>query len=206
MKRITVTLNVDESILLEESGQENLNDAISQELNWLHDSGMYVQGWEFLNQREQEKKPEPELAVLVERDYKGTYERFALTMEEFRKAFTDQYEHMPEPGRAGESYTLRPMVHLWYCQAGVNDSEWDHFFTDMSYGLPDSDIKAGNLARIDYSMMKELKLSVAEAVNRANVGQRTINTLDNMISDANTKTGKSVPRPKENPAPDRFQK
>lgn len=47
MKRIIVTLNVDEDTVLNESGQNNLNDAISQELCWLHDSGMFVEEWVF---------------------------------------------------------------------------------------------------------------------------------------------------------------
>ena len=47
MKRIEVVLNVDEEIILNESGQESLEDAIAQELGWLHDSGLSVESWSF---------------------------------------------------------------------------------------------------------------------------------------------------------------
>lgn len=42
MARITVVLDVDDDIVKKVSGQENLNDAVHQELGWLHDSGLFV--------------------------------------------------------------------------------------------------------------------------------------------------------------------
>ena len=47
MRKIHVTLNVDEETILKESDQENLDDAISQELGWLHDSGISVENWSY---------------------------------------------------------------------------------------------------------------------------------------------------------------
>lgn len=49
MRQITVTLNVFEDILFEESGCDDINDAISQELGWLRDSGMCVKEWGFID-------------------------------------------------------------------------------------------------------------------------------------------------------------
>lgn len=55
MKKIHVTLNVDEETILNESGQENLDDAISQELGWLHDSGISLENWSYADpEKEQE--------------------------------------------------------------------------------------------------------------------------------------------------------
>lgn len=47
MAKIIVHLNVDESAILAETGQDNLTDAIIQELGWLQGSGMTVEGWNF---------------------------------------------------------------------------------------------------------------------------------------------------------------
>ena len=51
MKKISVTLAVDESALMKEcegTGATTLHDAISQELSWLHDSGISVETWSFV--------------------------------------------------------------------------------------------------------------------------------------------------------------
>lgn len=52
MRQITVTLNVYEDLILEESGCETLGDAISQELGWLRDSGMCVKEWGYIDEKE----------------------------------------------------------------------------------------------------------------------------------------------------------
>lgn len=55
-KQIQVTLHMDEETLLQESGQSHLEDAISQELGWLHDSGLLVDNWSFVNQGEEKEQ------------------------------------------------------------------------------------------------------------------------------------------------------
>ena len=47
MKKIHVTFLVDEKTLLKESGQTSLEAAISQEMGWLHDSGILLDSWQF---------------------------------------------------------------------------------------------------------------------------------------------------------------
>ena len=50
MKQITVTLQVDEDIILcemKDTGVTTLDEAISQELGWLLDSGMTVENWSY---------------------------------------------------------------------------------------------------------------------------------------------------------------
>ena len=44
-----VIIDVYEETIREESGLDNLNEAIDQELNWLHDSGMAVEAWDYLD-------------------------------------------------------------------------------------------------------------------------------------------------------------
>ena len=53
MKRITVTLNVDEEAMMhgvDRTGADTLEEAISQELNWLRDSGMSVENWVYADE------------------------------------------------------------------------------------------------------------------------------------------------------------
>ena len=49
MRKIAVTFGVDDDAILGESGQECLEDAITQELGWCHDSGMLVESWQFID-------------------------------------------------------------------------------------------------------------------------------------------------------------
>ena len=94
-------------------------------------------------------------AVLVEMDYKGYYERFALTPEEFEKEFPETFERFG-PIEESNSDTLKPFVHIWFKSCVVGDGAWDRHFTDMADGLPESDIESGNLAYIDYNQMQSL--------------------------------------------------
>ena len=103
-------------------------------------------------------------AILVEMDYKGYYERFALTPEEFEKEFPKTYAHFG-PIEEGNSDTLRPMVHIWFEPCVVGDGAWKRHFTDMEEGLPESDIESGNLAYIDYNQMQSLKKYLPEPVS-----------------------------------------
>lgn len=54
MAKIKVTLEVYEEEIKAEAGTDNLSDAISQELGWLHDSGMFVESWEFVDEHHEQ--------------------------------------------------------------------------------------------------------------------------------------------------------
>lgn len=56
MKKITVTLQVDESALKAESSMDNLEEAINRELGWLHESGMYAESWSFSEPQQEAAK------------------------------------------------------------------------------------------------------------------------------------------------------
>ena len=89
-------------------------------------------------------------AIIIEMNDKGYYKRYALTPEEFEAEFENRLDDdMPEASEEAESYTLRVGVHMWYKLTTIRSKEWDRFFTDMEYGLPDCDIEDGNLATID---------------------------------------------------------
>ena len=45
MKRILAEIEVFEETLMEESGGATFEDAVNQELGWLHDSGMICTSW-----------------------------------------------------------------------------------------------------------------------------------------------------------------
>ena len=85
-------------------------------------------------------------AILVELDYKGCYERFALTEAEFKRFYPNTYQTL---GCEEDSVTLKPLVHIWSKKTRIGSENWINFFTDMSWGLPESDIKNGNLAYVD---------------------------------------------------------
>lgn len=63
LKEITVTLHIDEDVLMnitKDTGVHTLDEAISQELGWLHDSGMSVETWSY---REPEIERVPQLST-----------------------------------------------------------------------------------------------------------------------------------------------
>ena len=56
MKKICVIFEVDEDHLMNEvngDGVETLSEAISQELGWVADSGMFVESWKFVEDNQQ---------------------------------------------------------------------------------------------------------------------------------------------------------
>lgn len=57
MKQIHVTFNIDETAIMNESGQANLDDVISQELGWLHNSGISVESWSFAPPAKEQDPP-----------------------------------------------------------------------------------------------------------------------------------------------------
>lgn len=53
MQKICVVFEVDEGHLMNEvngTGVESLSEAITQELGWVSDSGMYVESWRFVEE------------------------------------------------------------------------------------------------------------------------------------------------------------
>lgn len=90
-------------------------------------------------------------AVIIERDYKGCYERFALTIKEFSNAFP----MCPNPCEKWISYTVKPMVHITYVMVEVGNDMWTSFFSDMELWLPESDIASNNMASIRFDYMNE---------------------------------------------------
>ena len=94
--------------------------------------------------------------ILVETDAKGYYCRFALTLNEFNERYRRSRPDIPDAVEVGDTYTLRPMVHMWYMLTGVGSTEWCNFFTDMTWGLPQSDIDAGNIACVSEEEFGEL--------------------------------------------------
>lgn len=54
MKKICVVFEVNEETLMSEvdgTGVESLSEAISQELGWVADSGLFVESWEFVEEK-----------------------------------------------------------------------------------------------------------------------------------------------------------
>lgn len=94
--------------------------------------------------------------MLVERDYKGCYERFALTFDEFQNEFPEITESEENWKNSSGSYTLYPLVHIWYCPCIIGDPMWNLFFTDMYWGLSEGDIEDGNDAYIREDLFGEL--------------------------------------------------
>lgn len=106
-----------------------------------------------------ESKQAQQKVILVEQDYKGEYERFALTVDEFREEYPETYAAFG-PFEGENSFgadTIKPLVHIWFQSCTVGDENWTKFFSDMEMGLPQSDIDNGNLATIRLDQFGELK-------------------------------------------------
>ena len=96
--------------------------------------------------------------IIIERDFKGELERYALTYEEFCNVFSSNFsDGLLPPKPEGSTFTLQPLVHIWYKPCEVGSDEWNRFFTDMSWGLSEGDIESGNLAYIREDFMQSLK-------------------------------------------------
>lgn len=88
--------------------------------------------------------------VMVERDYKGQYERGIMSLADFKESFPSA----DTTDMSGQSETLRPMVHIWYSRP-ENESELQTFLTDMEDGLPQGDIDSGNTAYLRKDLFSE---------------------------------------------------
>ena len=96
--------------------------------------------------------------ILIEIDNKGSYYRYALTTAEFDERFRIPRPDIPVAVETGDSYTLRPMVHMWYMLTGVGSADWINFFADMTWGLPQADIDAENIAYVseeDFGVLRD---------------------------------------------------
>ena len=113
MRKIHVTLNVDEETILKESDQENLDDAISQELGWLHDSGITLENWSFADpEKERESQlinnilnyladhyDESELYRILHDDLEMSHEEIDLLGFDLPDCYTDEPSELPEYGK-----------------------------------------------------------------------------------------------------------
>ena len=114
-----------------------------------------------------EKNRKPRKAVIIEIDYKGSYERFALTPDEFSEVFKCYIPRgMSKPAREGSTFTFRPLVHAWYMLTEVGSLTWNEFFTEMACGLPESDAHSGNHAYISLDDTLSLKEDVEKFIMR----------------------------------------
>ena len=104
-------------------------------------------------------------AILVERNYKGELERFALTPNEFKEAFPE-VANLSWPIKEADTHTLRPLVHIWFSPCKVGDELWNTFFTDMQWGLSEGDLKDGYEAYIREDFMGKLKKYLSETENQ----------------------------------------
>lgn len=120
-------------------------------------------------------------AILVERDYKGEFERFALTPDEFKEQFGDFLSEdsdltKEEPG----SFTVQHLVHIWYQPSDVGSEMWNRFFTDMAWGLSEGDIENKNFAYIREDFFQSLK-EFLPAGTEATITEEDIESLQGAI-------------------------
>ena len=59
---------------------------------------------------------------------------------------------------------IKSLVHIWFEPCVVGDASWHRHFSDMMWGLPESDIKSGNIAYIREDFMPSLKKYLPEKV------------------------------------------
>jgi len=107
--------------------------------------------------------------MLVERDYKGIYERYALTFDEFAMEYPVLWSDIKQKKSIlQDSYTEQPLVHIWYCPTSVGSTEWIRFFTDMSWGMSESDIEQKNFASIRLDLAQSLRNDIANMIKEEN--------------------------------------
>lgn len=96
--------------------------------------------------------------ILIEKDYKGSFSRFALTEEEFSMEYPQVWDDMGGYFNTeyNNTYTLRPLVHIYYEKSTIGSERWKEFFTNMEWGLCESDIETDNLAYVCSSQCKSL--------------------------------------------------
>lgn len=124
MKKITVTLNVDEAAVMAESGQNNLEDAIRQELGWLHDSGMFVDSLSFA---EEKNVPIPSQVSVLCEEYEnddGIREFSILGVSTDKNALRKLMEAKIEQDEYG-----------FIAENGVDEHRNDHFITNFEDGF-----------------------------------------------------------------------
>lgn len=119
-------------------------------------------------------------AVLVEEDYKGSYKRYALTLDEFNERFPETVTVRGKPTEESCTDTIKPFVHIWYILAAIDSNMWKIFFTDMFWGLPEGDIKSNNKAYIDIDECNSLKEYVLSTLktNIANISVEVYRNAD----------------------------
>lgn len=145
-------------------------------------AGMTENDIEFFRQEEEIGM---ENVVLIEMDYKGYYERSALTMQQFNEKYKELLaKDMQPPSFCGDSYTLRPMVHMYYRSCELESEEWNDFFTDMGAGLADSDVQAGNVATIDTEEMGVL----SQYLPKIQIGEKGCRIVDMWEENGNSYT------------------
>ena len=103
----------------------------------------------------------PKTAIIVELDYKGEYGRYALTREDF----TREFPNFPAPAFVEEfkDDTIRPLVHIWYTETEINSPLWKTFFTDLLWGLGETDVENENYAYVDPDQCSESLRAYVEA-------------------------------------------
>ena len=157
MKRITVTLNIDEAALKAESSLDNLEEAINRELGWLHDSGMFVEAWSFTDQTP--VTVPPQVFVLCE-EYEGDdgIREFSIHgISEDKNFLREKMEAL-----------IKEDFYGFIKNKGVDDHSEDHFSTNFDCGF------------VEYYILEQEVLSRDER-NRT-VGEKA--SLDEQIAKA----------------------
>ena len=170
MKRVYVTLIVDENAIKESSGLENLDEAISQELGWLHDSGMFVEGWSF-SAPEKGKGAEGLTAVELE-------DRAAF-LEDF---FWKQKITMGVSVEGGHLVAEDDEDNRW-----VDAEIYDFAVNECLCFNPDGSLSDGLSAAEPFAgrLVKDAKEFGVEITSYCR-------TVDSLIGDANTRAGDGV--------------
>lgn len=107
------------------------------------------------------------LAVICEINSNGYYSRFALTTNEFMNEYEEYLLRANYPREEWSSfYFNRPDVSIDYMLVDMPSKDWERFFTDMYWGLPESDQPEfnDNPAYIDLDSCKSLRKHVAKYV------------------------------------------
>lgn len=150
MKQITVTLNVDEDIVMAESGLDNLEEAIRRELGWLLDSGMSVESWSF---SDQEKYPSKVHCLSEEFEGADGIREFEII------ALSENKDFLRKLMRA----KILADEYGFAADKGISSFEKDFFSTNFDNGFVEYAIN-----EIDILADKDLQILIQENVSSIN--------------------------------------
>lgn len=179
MPKITVTFDVDEDMIKNISNRVDLEDAITQELDWVRQSGLQVEKWHFT-----ENEPKKLFSLCETYEDEDCVRQFnILGVSEDRKMLQDALQKLVEKDKYG-----------FIAEKGVFESTPDFFSTNFEDGFVEYSVvgvdlvkEVGEITKDIDEIIKEDKTSLNNLISCAEAERR-----EAIIESASEKNEKTV--------------